>query len=105
VPCVHPEEHYGRYIVDVEAVTAHPIALDAAVIARRGQAVPDPGPKPSLMARRRQGLCAICGGAEFAFTPESPREDPYDPSLGDGILTCERCGTRWYSSQWPERRR
>lgn len=102
VPCVHPEEHYGRYLVDVEAVTAHPIAADPAVMARRGQPVPDPGPKPSLMARRQRGECAICGGAAFSFTPDAP--EPYGQSGFDGLLTCARCGSRWYSSQWPEQR-
>ncbi|MEZ4364192.1 MAG: hypothetical protein R3B48_28720 [Kofleriaceae bacterium] len=102
VPCVHPEEHYGRYLVDIEAVTAHPIAADPAVMARRGQPVPDPGPKPSLMERRSKGQCAICGCADFAFVPDPPSQDPYQGPTG-GILTCERCGTRWYSSQWPQR--
>ncbi|MEO7734516.1 MAG: hypothetical protein ABIY55_26405 [Kofleriaceae bacterium] len=36
VPCVHPEEHYGRGSVDIEAVIEHPIALDANIMARRG---------------------------------------------------------------------
>jgi len=104
VPCVHPEEHYGRYIVDIEAVTAHPIALDPAVMARRGQPVPDPGPKPSLMERRRQGLCAICGSASFAYEPG--HSDAYSDPIGlAGIFECQRCGTRWYADQWPEKRR
>jgi len=103
VPCVHPEEHYGRYIVDIEAVTAHPIALDPAVAARRGQPVPDPGPKPSLMERRDQGLCAICGSSSFVYEPG--HGDPYsDPSGLAGIFVCQRCETRWYADQWPEKR-
>lgn len=115
VPCVHPEEHYGRYIVDIEAVTAHPIALDPDVMARRGQPVPDPGPKPSLMVRRAQGLCAICGSASFAFEPwtRDPYIDPMGingPSWGEeespglaGIFECRHCGTRWYADKWPEK--
>ena len=104
VPCVHPEEHYGRYIVDIEAVTAHPIALDSAVMTRRGQPVPDPGPKPSLMARRAQGICAICGSAEFSFGPAPG--DPYSDPMGlAGIFECQRCGTRWYADQWPQKKR
>jgi uncharacterized protein (TIGR02996 family) len=102
VPCVHPEEHYGRYIVDIEAVTAHPIALDPDVMARRGHLVADPGPKPSLMERRRQGLCAICGAAELGFEPGAG--DPYSDPMGlAGIFTCQRCGTRWYADQWEEK--
>jgi hypothetical protein len=38
-PCVHGREHYGRDFVDIEAIVAHPIALDARVRARRGQPV------------------------------------------------------------------
>lgn len=102
VPCVHPEEHYGRYIVDIEAVTAHPIALDSHVMARRGQPVPDPGPKPSLMERRRQGLCAICGSAELRFEPAAG--DTYSDPMGiAGIFACQHCGTRWYADQWPDK--
>jgi uncharacterized protein (TIGR02996 family) len=102
VPCVHPEEHYGRYIVDIEAVTAHPIALDPAIMARRGQPVPDPGAKPSLMARRAQGLCALCGSGDFAFARSDG--DPYSDPIGmSGIWECKRCGTRWYSDLWPEK--
>jgi len=102
VPCVHPERNYGRYIVDIEAVTAHPIALDAAVMVRRGQPVRNPGPKPSLMQRRQQGLCAICGSPEFSF--EAAPGDAYsDPTGRAGIFECQRCGTRWYADQWPEK--
>jgi uncharacterized protein (TIGR02996 family) len=36
VPCVHPEEHYGREVVDIEALVEHPIALDERIMARRG---------------------------------------------------------------------
>lgn len=36
VPCVHPEEHYGRDFVDIDAIVAHPIARDAHIMARRG---------------------------------------------------------------------
>lgn len=36
IPCVHPGQHYGRDFCDIEAVTAHPIALDPQVMARRG---------------------------------------------------------------------
>lgn len=39
VPCVHPEDHYGRDIADLEAIVEHPIALDARVMARRGLAL------------------------------------------------------------------
>jgi hypothetical protein len=39
VPCVHGYDHYGRDFVDIEAVAAHPIALDARIMARRGQRV------------------------------------------------------------------
>jgi uncharacterized protein (TIGR02996 family) len=39
VPCVHGREHYGRDFIDIEAVVAHPIALDARVRSRRGQFV------------------------------------------------------------------
>jgi hypothetical protein len=38
-PCVHPEDHYGRDIVDIEAIVEHPIAFDARIMARRGLAV------------------------------------------------------------------
>jgi uncharacterized protein (TIGR02996 family) len=37
VPCLHPEEHYGRHLVDLEAVVQHPIALDPDVVVRRGR--------------------------------------------------------------------
>jgi uncharacterized protein (TIGR02996 family) len=36
VPCVHPEEHYGREPIDIEAIVERPIARDADVMARRG---------------------------------------------------------------------
>jgi uncharacterized protein (TIGR02996 family) len=36
VPCVHPEDHYGWGLIDIEAVIERPIALDAQVMARRG---------------------------------------------------------------------
>jgi hypothetical protein len=39
VPCAHGDDHYGRGFVDIEAVVAHPIALDARIMARRGQPV------------------------------------------------------------------
>jgi len=39
VPCVHPEDHYGRDFVDIEAIVEHPIALDAHIMAHRGHAV------------------------------------------------------------------
>jgi hypothetical protein len=39
VPCVHPEDHYGRDVVDIEAIVEHPIALDARIMARRGLSV------------------------------------------------------------------
>jgi len=39
VPCVHPEDHYGRDIVDLEAIVEQPIALDERVMARRGLSV------------------------------------------------------------------
>ena len=39
VPCVHPEDHYGRHFVDLEAVVQHPIALDPDVLVRRGRAL------------------------------------------------------------------
>jgi uncharacterized protein (TIGR02996 family) len=39
VPCLHPEDHYGRHFVDLEAVVQHPIALDPDVLARRGSAL------------------------------------------------------------------
>jgi uncharacterized protein (TIGR02996 family) len=39
VPCLHPEEHYGRHLVDLEAVVQHPIALDPDIVARRGRAL------------------------------------------------------------------
>jgi uncharacterized protein (TIGR02996 family) len=38
-PCVHPEDHYGRDVVDIEAIVEHPIAFDARIMARRGLAV------------------------------------------------------------------
>lgn len=38
-PCVHPEDHYGRDIVDIEAIVEHPIALDERIMARRGLSV------------------------------------------------------------------
>lgn len=113
VPCVHPEEHYGTYIVDIEAVTAHPISLDHEIMARRGQPVPDPGPKPSLMQRRREGRCAICGSASLTFErgPMLPPDfEPYGNPMGSqvptvnphGVWICDRCGTRWNSENWPE---
>jgi len=39
VPCLHPEDHYGRDFVDIEAVVEHPIALDDRIMARRGLSV------------------------------------------------------------------
>jgi len=39
VPCLHPEDHYGRDVVDIEAVVEHPIALDPCIMARRGLSV------------------------------------------------------------------
>ena len=39
VPCVHPEEHYGWEHIDIEAIVERPIALDATVMARRGEPV------------------------------------------------------------------
>jgi uncharacterized protein (TIGR02996 family) len=39
VPCVHPEEHYGCGLVDMEAVVEHPIALDPQIMSRRGRSV------------------------------------------------------------------
>jgi uncharacterized protein (TIGR02996 family) len=103
MPCLHPEEHYGGYWTSIEAPVEHPIALDAAIMARRGVPVPDPGPKPSMMARREQGACAICGSAELSF--EQGAGDMYgDPDgRSGGIWVCSNCGTRWYADQWPER--
>lgn len=46
IPCAHPEEHYGWDPVDIEAVIERPIALDAEVMARRGE------PRPSRRRRR-----------------------------------------------------
>jgi len=42
VPCVHPEDYYGRDCVDIEAIVEHPIALDARIMARRGLAASGP---------------------------------------------------------------
>jgi uncharacterized protein (TIGR02996 family) len=39
VPCVHPEDHYDRDVVDIEAIVEHPIALDKRIMARRGLSV------------------------------------------------------------------
>jgi len=39
-PCLHPEEHYGQEFADIEAIAAHPIALDGPIMARRGESVP-----------------------------------------------------------------
>jgi uncharacterized protein (TIGR02996 family) len=39
VPCLHPEDHYGRDVVDLEAVVEHPIARDPRIMARHGLAV------------------------------------------------------------------
>jgi hypothetical protein len=101
LPCVHPEDQYGRYRPDPAAVIDHPIARDPAIATRRGEPVPDPGPKPSLMERRRQGLCALCGSSEFDYEPG--REDAYSDPMGlAGIYACRRCGTRWFRDQWPE---
>jgi hypothetical protein len=36
MPCLHPEDHYGRDVVDLEAVVENPIARDMRVMARRG---------------------------------------------------------------------
>ena len=36
VPCVHPEEHYGWGLIDIEAVIERPIALDVQVMERCG---------------------------------------------------------------------
>jgi uncharacterized protein (TIGR02996 family) len=41
VPSLHADEHYGRGLIDLEAVLQHPIAHDADVMARRGRAVPE----------------------------------------------------------------
>jgi uncharacterized protein (TIGR02996 family) len=38
-PCLHPEDHYGRDLVDIEAIVEHPIALDERIMARRGLSV------------------------------------------------------------------
>jgi uncharacterized protein (TIGR02996 family) len=38
-PCLHPEDHHGREHVDIEAIVAHPAALDARIMARRGLSV------------------------------------------------------------------
>jgi hypothetical protein len=111
-PILHPELHYGRYYVDIEAVTASPIADDPAVMALRGRPVPDPGPKPSLMERRRQGVCAICGCPDLTYLPppgdlDAPSPNPYDnPYLPPaGFDVCDRCGTQWRADAWPERER
>ena len=96
-PCLHPEEHYGRYRPALEVAIEHPIALDAAVMARRGERVPDLGPKPSLMARRAERRCAICGSDQL--TLEYGARNPYaDPDgLTTATLTCSRCGTVWWN--------
>ncbi|MEO8550323.1 MAG: hypothetical protein ABI678_10125 [Kofleriaceae bacterium] len=95
-PCLHPEEHYGRYEVSIEAPIEHPIALDPAITSRRGELVPERGPKPSLMERQAKGLCAICGSA--AFDREWGKGDPYGDPQGvySGAMICFRCGTRWF---------
>ena len=101
-PCLHPWEHYGRYVLDLEAVMQHPVALDPEVAARRGQPVSVPGPKPSIMERRSLGLCALCGSSSFTWEPGTV--EPYsDPQGSAGIYHCKQCGTGWYADQWPEK--
>ena len=98
-PCLHPEEHYGRYHVELEVAIEHPIALDGAIMARRGQPVPERGPKPSLMERFAKGVCAICGSA--VITHEGPSYTAYDDPfwiLRTGTMDCPQCGTSW--SMW-----
>lgn len=98
-PCLHPEEHYGRYHVELEVAIEHPIALDAAIMARRGQPVPERGPKPSLMERFAKGVCAICGSA--VITHLGPSYTAYDDPLyilSTGSMDCPQCGTSW--SMW-----
>jgi uncharacterized protein (TIGR02996 family) len=97
-PYLHPEDYYGRYHVALEVPIEHPIALDAAVMARRGQPVADRDAKTSLMQRRAEGKCAICGCDQFE--PERGPPDPnpysYDPNPGLESLNCKQCGTKWF---------
>jgi hypothetical protein len=97
-PCLHPEEYFGRYHVALEVPIEHPIALDSSVMARRGQPVADRGAKPSLMQRRAEGKCAICGSDQLAgeFGPPDPNPYDYDPNPGLESLNCKQCGTKWY---------
>lgn len=39
VPCMHPEDYYGREVVDIEAVVEHPIAGEPGIMARRGEPI------------------------------------------------------------------
>jgi uncharacterized protein (TIGR02996 family) len=102
VPCVHPEINYGRYIVDIEAVTASPLVRRPdimAINAKRGQPVPEPGDKPALMRRFADSQCPICGHSKFERTYSTP--EPYgDPEGFHGILTCQRCLSRYNTVQW-----
>ena len=96
-PCLHPEDHYGRYRPALEVAIEHPIALDSAIMALRGAPVTDLGPKPSLMARRAHGQCAICGSEQLSYEP-GPK-NIYDDPFGEALatLTCSKCGTGWYA--------
>lgn len=96
-PCLHPEDYYGRYHVAVEVPIEHPIALDPAVMARRGESIAERGPKPSLMKRRAEGKCAICGSGQFEYRygPPDPNPYDYDPNPGLESLDCRQCGTKW----------
>jgi hypothetical protein len=64
--------------------------------ARRGQPVPEPGPKPSLMERYRQGSCAICGFAVVHTL--GPIVEVYGDPQGtySGSMDCPQCGTGWF---------
>lgn len=97
-PCLHPEEYYGRYHVALEVPIEHPIAFDASAMTRRGQPVADRGAKPSLMQRRAEGRCAICGSDQFEREWGQPDPNPYsyDPNPGLESLNCKQCGTKWY---------
>ncbi|MEP6864552.1 MAG: hypothetical protein ABJE66_28280 [Deltaproteobacteria bacterium] len=96
-PCLHPEDYYGRYHVAVEVPIEHPIALDPAVMALRGESIAERGPKPSLMKRRAEGKCAICGSGQFEYRygPPDPNPYDYDPNPGLESLDCRQCGTKW----------
>lgn len=51
VPCVHPEDHYGRDFVDIEAIVAHP--LDERIMVRRGMSISG---LPVSKARRNERI-------------------------------------------------